>query len=312
MIGLSETTTGTQHGRNGTVRGFPTPAAGRLRRAGKVRDRTQRRHDTQRIHLRQVRASRPRLRQTPLAFGNPPGPKGQAVPPRVLNEAWGHRHAPRGGADRSGGEATCPSATAARTACSRRSIDARFFRRPCIANGPHRLRRAKGRGSGPVREMSGVAPGPPPPLIGLGRNPRLRVLSCRSCARPAHGATLIVVVHAHGLASRRINIAAARPRPRRTRAAPYLSSMARRRAPAKHATGSPSCGPRRPWTIRRARRRRLEPTTLEHFARLYATLSPAVFVAVGLEATERRPTPRGRPRVPAVAGKFGVRGGGYS
>jgi anaerobic selenocysteine-containing dehydrogenase len=70
-----------------------------------------------------------------------------------------------------------------------------------------------------------------------------------------------------------------------------------------------------PWTIARAADvAGLEAATLEQFARLYATLSPAV-VRCGWGLERNRNGGHAAMAVlglPAVAGKFGVRGGGYS
>ncbi len=70
-----------------------------------------------------------------------------------------------------------------------------------------------------------------------------------------------------------------------------------------------------PWTMTRAADvAGVEPETLEQFARLYATLSPAV-IRCGWGLERNRNGGHAAMAVlglPAVAGKFGVRGGGYS
>ena len=70
-----------------------------------------------------------------------------------------------------------------------------------------------------------------------------------------------------------------------------------------------------PWTIARAAAvAGLEPETLEQFARLYATASPAL-IRCGWGLERNRNGGHAAMAVlglPAVAGKFGVRGGGYS
>ena len=70
-----------------------------------------------------------------------------------------------------------------------------------------------------------------------------------------------------------------------------------------------------PWTIARAAAvAGLEPETLEQFARLYATASPAL-IRCGWGLERNRNGGHAVMAVlglPAVAGKFGVRGGGYS
>ena len=70
-----------------------------------------------------------------------------------------------------------------------------------------------------------------------------------------------------------------------------------------------------PWTIARAAAvAGLEESTLEQFARLYATLAPAV-IRCGWGLERNRNGGHAAMAVlalPAVAGKFGVRGGGYS
>jgi anaerobic selenocysteine-containing dehydrogenase len=70
-----------------------------------------------------------------------------------------------------------------------------------------------------------------------------------------------------------------------------------------------------PWTIARAAATAgLDPATLEQFARLYATMSPAL-IRCGWGLERNRNGGHAAMAVlglPAVAGKFGVRGGGYS
>ena len=96
----------------------------------------------------------------------------------------------------------------------------------------------------------------------------------------------------------------------------FEHDLADRQFLAKHTHGAEQLRERAaPWTFDRAAEvAGLDPELLEHFAEMYATISPAVLrCGWGLERNRNGGNAvLAVLALPAIAGKFGVRGGGYS